>query len=180
MLGFLLARAGVKVAVLEKHEDFFRDFRGDTIHPSTLQVMHELGLLEAFLKLPHQQVERLGAEIGGQMVQIADFSHLPTAAKFIALMPQWDFLDFLAAQGKRYPGFDLHMAADVDELISEGGKVAGLKAATHHWRSEVRVPISRRRAGGTRRCGLSRGCRWRISRADGCAVDASVAASEDR
>ena len=141
MLGFLLARAGVKVAVLEKHEDFFRDFRGDTIHPSTLQVMHELGLLEAFLKLPHQKVERLGAEIGDQMVQIADFSHLPTAAKFIALMPQWDFLDFLAAQGKRYPGFDLHMAADVDELITEGGKVAGLKAATHNGDLEVRADL---------------------------------------
>lgn len=141
MLGFLLARAGVKVAVLEKHEDFFRDFRGDTIHPSTLQIMHELGLLDDFLKLPHEKVERLGAEIGDQLVQIADFTHLPTAAKFIALMPQWDFLDFLAAHGKRYPNFDLHMSADVDELITEGGKVVGLKAATPHGDLEVRADL---------------------------------------
>src|SRR5580700_4598859 len=108
MLGFLLARAGVKVAVLEKHKDFFRDFRGDTIHPSTLQVMHELGLLDEFLKVPHDKVRDLRVVIGGTEVQVADFTHLPTVCKFIALMPQWDFLDFLAAQGKRYAGFELH------------------------------------------------------------------------
>src|ERR1700761_4713539 len=97
MLGYLLARAGVDVVVLEKHADFFRDFRGDTVHPSTLELMHELGLLDEFLKLPHRKVQHLGAQIGDTTIALADFSHLPTVCKFIALMPQWDFLDFLAA-----------------------------------------------------------------------------------
>ncbi|MDJ0512281.1 MAG: FAD-dependent oxidoreductase [Methyloceanibacter sp.] len=141
MLGFLLARAGVRVAVLEKHADFFRDFRGDTIHPSTMEVMHELGLLDEFLKLPHQKVDHLGVEIADHMVQVADFSHLPTAAKYIALMPQWDFLDFLAAQGRRFPTFDLHMGADVDELLTNNGKVVGLKAATHAGDLEVHADL---------------------------------------
>jgi len=101
MLGFLLARAGVDVVVLEKYPDFFRDFRGDTVHPSTLELMHELGLLQAFLKVPHQKIERLSAQIGDERVPMADFTHLPTHCKFVALMPQWDFLNFLAAQGKR-------------------------------------------------------------------------------
>ena len=96
MLGFLLARAGVKVAVLEKHADFLRDFRGDTIHPSTLQLMHELGLLEDFLKLPHSRVDHLCGQIGATRITVADFTHLPTVCKYIALMPQWDFLDFIA------------------------------------------------------------------------------------
>src|SRR4249920_3392793 len=103
MLGLLLARAGVDVAVLEKHADFLRDFRGDTVHPSTMEVMHELGLLDAFLALPHSEVRSLGVQIGAEFFEIADFSHLPTRCKFIALMPQWDFLDFLAAEAKRYP-----------------------------------------------------------------------------
>ena len=137
MLGFLLARAGVNVVVLEKHTDFFRDFRGDTIHPSTLEVMHELGLLDAFLKLPHEKVDHVGVEIGDRSVQVADFSHLPTAAKFVAMMPQWDFLDFLAVQGKRYPSFHLRMGADVDELLTDNGKVIGLKAATRDGDLEV-------------------------------------------
>lgn len=141
MLGFLLARAGVKVVVLEKHADFFRDFRGDTIHPSTLEVMDELGLLDDFLELPHQKVEALSVEIGDRTLKVADFSHLPTAAKFIAMMPQWDFLDFLAARGKRYPNFDLHLGADVDELLTENGKVVGLKAATHAGDLEVRADL---------------------------------------
>jgi 2-polyprenyl-6-methoxyphenol hydroxylase-like FAD-dependent oxidoreductase len=141
MLGFLLARAGVDVVVLEKHEDFFRDFRGDTIHPSTLQVMHELGLLDEFLKLPHQELTQLGAQIGDDTVMIADFSHLPTAAKFLAFMPQWDFLDFLATQGKRYPTFHLHMRAEVDELLKDGDRVVGLKAATPHGDLEVRADL---------------------------------------
>ncbi|MDH4011063.1 MAG: FAD-dependent monooxygenase, partial [Desulfobacterales bacterium] len=141
MLGFLLARAGVKVVVLEKHEDFFRDFRGDTIHPSTLEVMDELGLLDAFLNLPHEKVEHLSAEIGDRTVKIADFSHLPTVAKYIAFMPQWDFLDFLAAEGKKNPKFDLRLGADVDELLTEGGKVVGLKAATHDGDLEVRADL---------------------------------------
>jgi 2-polyprenyl-6-methoxyphenol hydroxylase-like FAD-dependent oxidoreductase len=141
MLGFLLARAGVKVVVLEKHADFFRDFRGDTIHPSTLEVMDELGLLDDFLELPHQKVEALSVEIGDRTLKVADFSRLPTAAKFIAMMPQWDFLDFLAARGKRYPNFDLRLGADVDELLTENGKVVGLKAATHAGDLEVRADL---------------------------------------
>ena len=132
MLGFLLARAGVDVAVLERHKDFFRDFRGDTIHPSTLQVMHELGLLDAFLKVPHDEIRRLRALIGDTEIQIADFTHLPTVCKFIALMPQWDFLNFLSEQGKRYPGFGLHMGTDATDLIVEGTqgneRVVGLRA----------------------------------------------------
>src|SRR5919106_6024452 len=96
VLGYLLARAGVEVLVLEKHADFLRDFRGDTIHPSTLEVMHELGLLDALLRLPHQEVRELPAQIGHVTVPVADFAHLPTRCRFLAFMPQWDFLDFLA------------------------------------------------------------------------------------
>src|SRR5712691_12232033 len=117
MLGFLLARAGIDIVVLEKHKDFLRDFRGDTIHPSTLEVMHELGLLDDFLKLPHQEVRQLTGQVGDERVTIADFSHLPTKCKFIALMPQWDFLNFLARHGVRYPGFHLRMETDVTDLI---------------------------------------------------------------
>src|SRR5438067_4146828 len=113
MLGLLLARAGVEVTVLEKHADFLRDFRGDTIHPSTLEVMHELRLLDELLKLPHQEAQRISGVIGDYAVRAADFSHLPTRCKFIALMPQWDFLDFLARSAKRYPTFDLRMQAEV-------------------------------------------------------------------
>src|SRR5579864_6195657 len=109
MLGFLLARAGVKIVVLEKHKDFLRDFRGDTIHPSTLQVMHELGLLDEFLQLSHRKIERLAGQIGDTCITIADFTKLPTICKFVALMPQWDFLDFLAEHGRRYGGFHLMM-----------------------------------------------------------------------
>src|SRR6201992_2511277 len=98
MLGFLLARSGIHVTVLEKHVDFFRDFRGDTIHPSTMELLHELGLLESFLQVPHSNIERLSVNIGGEQIVLPDFTHLPTQAKFIALMPQWDFLNFLAAE----------------------------------------------------------------------------------
>ena len=101
MLGFLLARAGIPVLVLEKHSDFLRDFRGDTIHPSTLEVMHELGLLDEFLRRPHQEMRTLGAQIGGEFLQVADFRHLPTRCQFVAFMPQWDFLDFHAEKAKR-------------------------------------------------------------------------------
>ena len=130
MLGFLLARAGVRVVALEKHADFFRDFRGDTVHPSTLELMYELGLLDRFLKLPHQEVETLSAQIGAEHLQMADFRHLPTHCKFIALMPQWTFLNFLAEEGKRYPTFDLRMQADATDLIEENGRIAGLIAKT--------------------------------------------------
>ena len=145
MLGFLLARAGVDVAVLERHKDFFRDFRGDTIHPSTLQVMHELGLLDAFLKVPHDEIRRLRALIGDTEIQIADFTHLPTVCKFIALMPQWDFLNFLSEQGKRYPGFGLYMGTDATDLIVEGiqgnERVVGLRANARCVKNRVAPPL---------------------------------------
>jgi 2-polyprenyl-6-methoxyphenol hydroxylase-like FAD-dependent oxidoreductase len=130
MAGFLLARAGVDVVVLEKHVDFFRDFRGDTIHPSTLEVMHELGLLDEFLALPHSKAEHLGAQVGKTFVPLADFTHLPTRCRFIALMPQWDFLNFLARQGKRYPGFHLMMGAEATGLVRSRETVIGVTATT--------------------------------------------------
>jgi 2-polyprenyl-6-methoxyphenol hydroxylase-like FAD-dependent oxidoreductase len=141
MLGFLLARAGVDVVVLEKHADFFRDFRGDTIHPSTLELMYELGLLDEFLKLPHQKVERFGAQFGDQHLQMIDLTHLPTHCRFIALMPQWDFLNFLAACGKRYRTFDLRMQAEATDLIEEGGRVVGLRAKTADGELSIRADL---------------------------------------
>ncbi|MBS0533621.1 MAG: FAD-dependent oxidoreductase [Proteobacteria bacterium] len=141
MLGFLLARAGVKVTVLEKHADFFRDFRGDTIHPSTLQLMHELGLLDEFLKVPHDEVRELTAQIGEAHVKVADFTHLPTRCKFIALMPQWDFLDFLAKQGRQFSNFDLRMQAEATDLIEESGRVAGVRATTPDGMLDIRADL---------------------------------------
>ena len=128
MLGFLLARAGVDVTVLEKHRDFLRDFRGDTVHPSTLQVMHELGLLEKFLKLPHTRVTKGTVEIGDRKFTIGDFTRLPTICKFIALMPQWDFLDFIAGEAKQFPNFHLRMQTRADDLMTENGTVTGVAA----------------------------------------------------
>ena len=142
MLGFLLARAGVDVVVLEKHADFLRDFRGDTIHPSTLEVMAELGLLDELLALPHQKAFTLGAFFGEQEYALADFRHLPTRAKFVALMPQWDFLNFLAAQGKRYPSFRVCMQAEVQDLIEDGGRIAGVRADTPDGPLEVRAALT--------------------------------------
>jgi len=131
MLGFLLARDGHRVTVLEKHKDFFRDFRGDTIHPSTLQLMHELGLLDAFLALPHQQINGLSLAIGGNSFPMADFTHLPTQAKFIALMPQWDFLNFLAAQAAKLPTFQLLMEHEATGLIEDHNhRVTGVHVNT--------------------------------------------------
>jgi 2-polyprenyl-6-methoxyphenol hydroxylase-like FAD-dependent oxidoreductase len=130
MLGFLLARAGVPVVVLEKYPDFFRDFRGDTIHPSTLELMYELGLLDEFLKVPHQKIERMNLQFGDTNVPLADLTHLPTQCKYVAMMPQWDFLNFLAAHGKRYKTFDLHMKTEATDLIEEGGRVVGVRAKT--------------------------------------------------
>jgi len=141
MLGFLLARTGVRCVVLEKHGDFLRDFRGDTVHPSTLDVMDELGLLDQFLKLPHQEVSRFSAQFGEERVQVADFSHLPGRGRFIALMPQWDFLDFLAAQGKRYPAFTVLMRAEASDLIEEGGKVVGVQATVDGKPQEIRADL---------------------------------------
>jgi len=116
MLGFLLARSGISVLVLEKHADFLRDFRGDTIHPATLEVMHELGLLDEFLKRPHQELRQLKAEVGDTQLQVADFSRLPTHCKFVAFMPQWDFLDFLADQARHFPGFQLRMESSTNRM----------------------------------------------------------------
>ena len=141
MLGFLLARAGIDVVVLEKHADFLRDFRGDTIHPSTLEIMHELGLLDEFLKLPHEKVHELNAQIGDTRLTLADFSHLPTRCGFIAFMPQWDFLDFLADHARRYPTFRLLMQAEVTDIVKEGEHVAGLRAQTPAGSLEVRADL---------------------------------------
>ncbi len=141
MLGFLLARAGVYVTVLEKHADFLRDFRGDTIHPSTLELMHELGLLEDFLKLPHSKVTELSGQVGATRIHLADFRHLPTQCRFIALMPQWDFLDFLADNGKLYPGFDLRMRSEATDIIEERGRVVGVRATTPDGPLEIRADL---------------------------------------
>jgi 2-polyprenyl-6-methoxyphenol hydroxylase-like FAD-dependent oxidoreductase len=130
MLGLLLARTGVDVVVLEKHGDFLRDFRGDTVHPSTLEVMHELGILEEFLRRPHQEIRELGGQIGDDRVMIADFTHLPAACAFVALMPQWEFLDFLAAHARRYPTFHLQMNTEVMELLHGDNTVNGVRAQT--------------------------------------------------
>ena len=141
MLGFLLARAGVAVTILEKHKDFLRDFRGDTVHPSTLELMYELGLLEEFLKLPHAEVDHLSGLVGAYQVAIADFSHLPTHCKFIALMPQWDFLNFLAAHGRRYPTFDLRMLTEAIDLTEEGGRIDGVRAKSPDGEIEIRADL---------------------------------------
>ncbi|MGH9754679.1 MAG: FAD-dependent oxidoreductase [Blastocatellia bacterium] len=130
MLGLLLARAGVEVIVLEKHGDFLRDFRGDTIHPSALEMMHELGMLDEFLRLPHQELRRVKVKFDDVEITGPDFSHLPTRCKFIALMPQWDFLNFLATHAKRYPTFQLLMNTEATDLIEEGGRVVGVRAKT--------------------------------------------------
>ncbi|MGA8953977.1 MAG: FAD-dependent oxidoreductase [Pseudolabrys sp.] len=141
MLGFLLARAGVSVVVLEKHADFLRDFRGDTVHPSTLEMMSELGLLNEFLKLPHSEVRQLSLQIGDDRVVIGHFEHLPVHCKFIALMPQWDFLNFIADHAKRYQTFDLRMQAEAIDLIEENGRVVGLHAKTPDGGIEIRADL---------------------------------------
>jgi 2-polyprenyl-6-methoxyphenol hydroxylase-like FAD-dependent oxidoreductase len=141
MLGLLLARAGVDVIVLEKHADFLRDFRGDTIHPSTLEVVHELGLLDALLRLPHQKVYEIGGQIEEFTFTLADFSHLPVHAPFIAFMPQWDFLDFLAGEAGRYPGFHLMMRAEATDLVEESGRVVGLRAETPEGPVTIRADL---------------------------------------
>src|SRR6266478_5496208 len=130
MAGYLLARAGVPVIALEKHADFFRDFRGDTVHPSTLELMYELGLLEEFLKQPHQEARELRGVINGHAVPIADFTKLPTRCKFIAFMPQWDFLKFLSNRAKRFPTFQLHMETEAVDLLIENECVVGVRAKT--------------------------------------------------
>ena len=141
MAGYLLARAGVPVVVLEKHADFNRDFRGDTIHPSTLELMHELGLLEEFLKQPHQELRELRAVVNGRAVPVADFTKLPTRCKFIAFMPQWDFLNFLSSHAKRFPTFQLRMETEVVDLLMEGSRVTGVRAKTPRGELEVRADL---------------------------------------
>src|SRR5213080_1799554 len=142
MAGYLLARAGVPVAVLEKHADFNRDFRGDTIHPSTLELMHDLGLLDEFLKQPHQEVRELRGVVNGQVVPVADFRKLPTRCKFIAFMPQWDFLNFLANHAKHFPAFQLHMETEVVDLLMEDSRVIGVRAKTPRGELEVRADLT--------------------------------------
>ena len=141
MLGFLLARAGVDVVVLEKHADFLRDFRGDTIHPSTLDVMHELGLLDEFLRRPHDQLRDVALRVGGEQAQIADFRHVPTYCKFLMMMPQWEFLDFLAGHARKLPGFHLLMQTEALELVSENGRVVGLSARQPDGELEIRAAL---------------------------------------
>jgi 2-polyprenyl-6-methoxyphenol hydroxylase-like FAD-dependent oxidoreductase len=142
MLGYLLGRAGVEALVLEKHADFFRDFRGDTVHPSTLQVMDELGLIDDFLKLPHQQLQKLNARFGDSSIRIADLGRLKVKYPFIALMPQWDFLNFLREKGKRYGSLTVMMNADATDLIWSGDTVAGVKANTPQGAMEIRADLT--------------------------------------
>src|SRR6476646_4934352 len=141
MAGYLLARAGVPVIVLEKHADFFRDFRGDTIHPSTLELMYQLGLLDEFLTQPHQEVRELRAVVNGQVVPIADFTSLPTHCKFIAFMPQWDFLNFLSRHAKRFPSFQLLMQHEVVDLIFKNDRVTGVRAKSPRGEVEVQSDL---------------------------------------
>jgi 2-polyprenyl-6-methoxyphenol hydroxylase-like FAD-dependent oxidoreductase len=142
VLAFLLARAGVEVVVLEKHADFLRDFRGDTVHPSTLELMYELGILNEFLRRPHQELREVGALVEDLQVTIADFSHLPTHCKFVALMPQWEFLNFIADKAKLYPQFHLLMEAEVTGLLLEDGRVTGVRAKTPEGMLEVRADLT--------------------------------------
>ena len=142
MAGLLLARAGIDTLVLEKHRDFLRDFRGDTVHPSTLELIHELGLLDAFLTLPHQRLREIGGDVDGHRVTVADFSHLPTRCKFVALMPQWDFLDFLAGEARRYPTFRLLMNADVTDVMRAEDRVTGVRVRTPEGELEVAAALT--------------------------------------
>jgi 2-polyprenyl-6-methoxyphenol hydroxylase-like FAD-dependent oxidoreductase len=142
MLGYLLARSGIDVIVLEKHADFLRDFRGDTIHPSTLELMYELGLLEEFLKRPHQKTREIAGQVGDERVAIGDFTHLPTHCKFLAFMPQWDFLNFMAEQGKRYSEFHLRMRTEAIDLIEDSGRIVGVRATTPDGPLEIRCRLT--------------------------------------
>ncbi len=142
MLGYLLGRAGVETVVLEKHADFFRDFRGDTVHPSTLQVMDELGLIDGFLKLPHQQLQKMQGKFGDASIRIADLSRLKVKYPFIAFMPQWDFLDFLRANGKRFPSLKVMMNTDATDLIWSGDTVVGVTADTPEGPVEIRADLT--------------------------------------
>ncbi|HWX35623.1 MAG TPA: FAD-dependent oxidoreductase [Steroidobacteraceae bacterium] len=141
MLGYLLGRAGVKTVVLEKHADFLRDFRGDTVHPSTLMIIQELGLIDDFLKLPHSEIRALSAQIGDTTVKVADFARIPAPCKFVALMPQWDFLNFLADKGRHLPALRVIMSAQVTSLKEAAGRVVGIEATTPDGPIEVRAGL---------------------------------------
>jgi 2-polyprenyl-6-methoxyphenol hydroxylase-like FAD-dependent oxidoreductase len=141
VLGFLLSRQGVDVIILEKHADFLRDFRGDTVHPSTLDVMYELGLLDEFLRRPHQEVRELAGQIGNETVTIADFTHLPTHCRFIVLMPQWDFLNFIAEKARSYSTFHLRTQSEVTEIIEKDGRVTGVRAKTPNGELEIHAGL---------------------------------------
>jgi 2-polyprenyl-6-methoxyphenol hydroxylase-like FAD-dependent oxidoreductase len=141
MLGYLLARAGVETVILEKHPDFLRDFRGDTVHPSTLEVMHELGLLTEFLRRPHDEARQITGYVGQESVVVADFSHLTTKCRFVVLMPQWDFLNFLAEKGQNYPAFHLRMRTEVNGFIEEGERIVGVTAASPQGPLTVRAEL---------------------------------------
>jgi 2-polyprenyl-6-methoxyphenol hydroxylase-like FAD-dependent oxidoreductase len=141
MLGLLLARSGISVRVLEKHADFFRDFRGDTVHPSTLEVLDELGMLDDFLKLPHQEVRQLSGQIGDTSLTLADFTHLPTRAKFIAFMPQWDFLNFLAGRARAYRTFSLSMETEATGLCFDGDRVVGVRTRTPSGSADINADL---------------------------------------
>ena len=141
MLGYLLARAGVRTTVLEKHDDFLRDFRGDTIHPSTLTVLDDLGLLEDFLRLPHQEIAELTGEVYGQVVTLADFRHLPAPRPFLVLVPQWDFLDFIAQRARQLSGFELRMGAKATAVIEEGGRIAGVQVQDREGSFAIRADL---------------------------------------
>jgi 2-polyprenyl-6-methoxyphenol hydroxylase-like FAD-dependent oxidoreductase len=141
MLGYLLGRAGIKTVVLEKHADFLRDFRGDTVHPSTLMIMQELGLIDDFLKLPHSEIRAFAAEIGDTRVKIADFARVATPFKFVALMPQWDFLNFLAEKARRFPALKVVMSAQVTSLVETAGRVVGVRATMPDGPLEVRATL---------------------------------------
>ncbi|MGB6713547.1 MAG: FAD-dependent oxidoreductase [Candidatus Cybelea sp.] len=142
MAAMLMARSGVRTVLLEKHADFLRDFRGDTIHPSTLDVMDELGLLQSFLERPHQEVTTLAGNLGDTLVTVADFTHLPTRCKFVAFMPQWEFLNFLAEEAKRYPAFTLEMQARAEDLLWENGRVVGVRAQTPEGVLDIRARLT--------------------------------------
>ena len=133
MAGLLFARAGLTVAVLEKHADFFRDFRGDTVHPSTLELFHQLGMLEELLRLPHSRVDQASIHIAGRAMKVIDFAHLPVAAPYIAMMPQWDLLDFIAGKARRYPDFSLHMESEAVDLGFAGSRRAAAKGFMRGW-----------------------------------------------
>ena len=141
MLGYLLARKGVQVVVLEKHQDFFRDFRGDTVHPSTLEVLNELGLLEEFLKLPHEKVRSLGVIVGDSLLEVADFRHVPAICKFVALMPQWDFLNFLSAKAQRFPSFQLLLQHEAKDLLRDGEDITGVVAQNEGREVQIRADL---------------------------------------